>query len=105
MCIRDRAIGGFTPLKKVYNYHPVPNVLTKEEAKHIKGVQGNLWTEYITSGKQVEYMVYPRAAALSEVAWSKKEGKDYENFYRRLLDIEKHYDMMNLNYCKTTYGK
>ena len=99
------AIGGFTPLKKVYNYHPVPNVLTKEEAKHIKGVQGNLWTEYITSGKQVEYMVYPRAAALSEVAWSKKEGKDYENFYRRLLDIEKHYDMMNLNYCKTTYGK
>lgn len=99
------AIGGFTPLKKVYNYHPVPNVLTKEEAKHIKGVQGNLWTEYITSGKQVEYMVYPRAAALSEVAWSKKEGKDYENFYRRLLDIEKHYDMMNLNCCKTTYGK
>lgn len=99
------AFGGFTPLEKVYSYYPVPDELTAEEAKHIKGVQGNLWTEYITSGKQVEYMVYPRAAALSEVAWSRKEEKDYENFYGRLLDIEKHYDAMNLNYCKTTYGK
>lgn len=99
------AIGGFTPLEKVYNYHPVPSSLTPEEAIHIKGVQGNLWTEYITSGEQLEYMVYPRAAALSEIAWSKKENKDYEKFYLRLLNIEKHYDAMKLNYCKTIYGK
>lgn len=99
------AFGGFTTLEKVYSYYPVPQALTSEEAKHIKGVQGNLWTEYITSGEQVEYMVYPRAAALSEVAWSKKESKDYENFYARLLDIKKHYDVMNLNYCKMNHAK
>lgn len=99
------AFGGFTPLEKTYSYHPVHESLTLEEGKHIKGVQGNLWTEYIVSGEQVEYMVYPRAAALSEVAWSKKEMRNYENFCTRLQDIKKHYDVMNLNYCKLIYGK
>ena len=99
------AIGGFVPLEIVYNYHPVPATLTPEEAKHIKGVQGNLWTEYITSGEQMEYMLYPRAAALAELAWSKKESKDYEKFYQRLMDVEKHYDVMKLNYCRKIHGK
>ena len=94
------AFGGFTSLKKTYSYHPVHESLTQEEGKHIKGVQGNLWTEYIVSGKQVEYMVYPRAAALSEVAWSKKEIRNYEDFHKRLINIKKHYDAMKLNYCK-----
>ncbi|WP_288360067.1 beta-N-acetylhexosaminidase [uncultured Bacteroides sp.] len=99
------AFGGFTPLEKSYSYHPVHESLTPEEAKHIKGVQANLWTEYITSVEQLEYMLYPRAAALSEVAWSRKENRNYDSFYKRLQDIEKHYDAMKLNYCKLVYGK
>ena len=87
-------------LKKVYNYHPVPEVLSADEAKHIKGVQANLWTEYMSALDEMEYMLYPRVAALSEVAWSKKENKDYGRFCTRLESIRRHYDVLGVNYCK-----
>ncbi len=94
------ANGGFVPLEKVYEYYPVPSELTPEEAVHIIGVQGNMWTEYITSAEHLEYMFFPRTAALSEVAWSPREKKNYEAFFQRLTGIKKHYDAMGLNYCK-----
>ena len=87
-------------LEKVYNYHPVPEALTADEAKHIKGVQANLWTEYMSALDEMEYMLYPRVAALSEVAWSKKEHKDYGKFCTRLEGIRQHYDVLGINYCK-----
>ena len=77
------AIGGLVTLEKVYSYHPIPEELTPTEAKHILGVQGNLWTEYIPTYEQVEYMVYPRATALAEVGWSSR-AKDYPDFVSRL---------------------
>ena len=64
------AIGGYVPLEKVYSYEPVPQILTPEEAKHIVGVQANLWTEYTPTYSQVEYMELPRMAALSEIQWT-----------------------------------
>lgn len=79
------AIGGFLPLEKVYAYEPVPDVLTAEEAIHILGAQANLWTEYIPSTKQVEYMLLPRILALSEVVWTPKEKKDFEDFEKRVI--------------------
>lgn len=94
------ANGGFVPLEKVYEYYPVPSVLTPEEASHIIGVQGNMWTEYIASAEHLEYMFFPRTAALSEVAWSPKAKKNYDDFCLRLIDVEKHYNVMGLNYCK-----
>lgn len=78
------AIGGFLPYLKVYDYDPVPAELSAKEARHILGAQANLWTEYIATEKQVEYMVYPRALALSEVLWSPREKKDREDFKRRV---------------------
>src|SRR5690606_8012740 len=78
------AIGGFTPVKEVYDYEPVPDELNDSEAARILGAQGNLWTEYIPTTGQVEYMIYPRAAALAEVVWSPAEEKDYDNFLDRL---------------------
>ena len=87
-------------LEKVYNYHPVPEVLSADEAKHIKGVQANLWTEYMSALDEMEYMLYPRVAALSEVAWSKKENKDYGRFCTRLESIRRHYDVLGVDYCK-----
>lgn len=87
-------------LEKVYNYHLVPEVLSADEAKHIKGVQANLWTEYMSALDEMEYMLYPRVAALSEVAWSKKENKDYGRFCTRLESIRRHYDVLGVNYCK-----
>ncbi len=79
------AIGGFLPLKKVYNYEPIPEELTAEEAQYILGVQGNVWTEYMPTMEQVFYMAYPRACALAEVGWSPKSTKDYAGFTKRLM--------------------
>ncbi|GAB5416035.1 MAG: family 20 glycosylhydrolase [Crocinitomicaceae bacterium] len=63
------AIGGFLPLEKVYEYNPIPEDLSKEDAKYILGGQANIWTEYIPDFEQVEYMAYPRAIALMQGLW------------------------------------
>jgi len=97
------AIGGFLPLKKIYSYEPVPAGLTEEEAKYVLGAQGNVWTEYMKSPEQVEYMVFPRAAALAEVLWSPKGPKDYDNFKVRLKILTKLYDILGINYCKVEF--
>lgn len=77
-------IGGFLPLEKVYGYDPIPKELKGEEQKYILGAQANVWTEYISTREYLEYMVFPRLLALSEVVWSPLEGKSYEDFRRRL---------------------
>ncbi|WP_052573060.1 family 20 glycosylhydrolase [Haloferula sp. BvORR071] len=86
------AIGGFLPISKVYSYDPVPKALSPAEAKHVLGVQAQLWTEYMKDWYKVEYMAFPRVAALSEVAWTPVERKDYAGFRGRLDGILKHYD-------------
>lgn len=84
---QPEAIGGYLPLKKVYGYEPVPDSLSADKAKLMYGVQANLWTEYIPTEEHAEYMLYPRAIALAEVAWSKPENKSWEDFHRRALKI------------------
>jgi len=74
------SIGGNAPLAKTYAYNPVPDELTREEAKHIIGVQANLWTEYIATPAKAEYMLLPRMLALAEVAWTPAAKKDYTDF-------------------------
>jgi hexosaminidase len=86
------AFGGFTPLEKVYGFNPLPDVLTEEEKKHIIGLQGNTWTEYIASFETLMYMDYPRTSALAEVAWSK--ALNYENFRKKLDDLMPLYKQM-----------
>jgi len=93
------AIGGFTPLEKIYGYEPVPAALNGESAKYIMGAQGNVWTEYMATTQYVEYMVYPRAAALSEVLWSPKQTRDYSSFKMRMKTMIKRYKAIGLNYC------
>lgn len=73
-------IGGVDPYAKVYNYDPIPAELTADQKKFILGVQSNLWTEYIESPEKVEYMIVPRIFALSEIAWSPLNRKDFKNF-------------------------
>jgi hexosaminidase len=94
------AIGGFVPLEKVYSFNPVPDVLPADKKAHIIGVQANLWTEYIPDAVQAEYMAYPRASALSEIAWTANERKDFAAFCQRLQSQFKRFD-----YLKTNYGK
>jgi len=78
------AIGGFTPVKQVYRYNPMPEVLTPEEGKHILGVQANTWTEYMPNAKHVEYMVFPRLLALAEVAWTPQNLREWSDFKPRV---------------------
>lgn len=82
---QPEAIGGYTPLEKVYSYNPIPASLTSEEAKLIYGVQANLFMEYIPTPEQREYMMWPRLLALAEVAWSAPERKSYADFHPRAL--------------------
>ncbi len=82
---QPEAIGGYTPLEKVYSYNPVPAVLTTDEAKLIYGVQANLWAEYIEKDEHYEYMMYPRLLALAEIAWSVPERKDWNDFHSRAM--------------------
>ena len=78
------AIGGFTPLEKVYSFEPTPASLSPEKTKHILGAQGNVWTEYMATPEKVEYMIFPRMIALAEVLWTPKEKRNYTDFVRRL---------------------
>jgi hexosaminidase len=93
-------IGGYLPLEKVYNYEPVPKELTGEEAKYVLGAQGNVWTEYMENTSKVEYMIFPRMSALSEVLWSPKENRNWKEFSDKLPDIYKRYELWGANYSK-----
>ncbi|UPZ17911.1 glycoside hydrolase family 20 protein [Flavobacterium humidisoli] len=97
------AIGGFNTLKKVYSYEPVPNELSAEESKHVLGAQANLWTEYIASAEQVEYMILPRILALSEVLWSVKGQRDWEGFTERLKGHMTGFQQKGLHYSKGNF--
>ena len=97
------AIGGYTPLEKVYAYEPIPSALNTEEQKYILGAQANIWTEYILNEKHVEYMAMPRMAALAEVLWTPKEKRNETDFLNRLQTHFLLLDKLDINYAKAIY--
>jgi hexosaminidase len=96
-------IGGFTPLEEVYGYEPVPKELPADKHKFVMGAQGNVWAEYMKNTRKVEYMVFPRLAALSEVLWSPKEKRNYKDFEKRLPAMLSRYDLWGTNYSKAYF--
>ncbi|NII83988.1 MULTISPECIES: beta-N-acetylhexosaminidase [unclassified Pedobacter] len=94
------AANKFSPLIDVYNYEPIPAELSAEQAKYIWGAQGCLWSEYITNPAKVQYQLFPRLDALSEVLWSPKEKRNYPDFQKRLKTQFKRYDLMGITYSK-----
>lgn len=92
------AIGGFTPLQKVYEFEPIPKELDLNQSSKILGAQGNLWTEFIKTPEQVEYMTVPRMTALSEVVWSKRKVRNFKEFKLRLNLYKYFLDLENINY-------
>ncbi|MFC5683111.1 beta-N-acetylhexosaminidase [Flavobacterium sp. MAHUQ-51] len=97
---KEVTIGGFTSLEKIYSYEPIPKELNKQEAKYVMGAQGNVWTEYMVNPAKVEYMIFPRLSALSEVLWSPKESKSWPVFETKIETMKKRYDMWGANYFK-----
>jgi hexosaminidase len=92
------AIGGNSPLEKVYAYEPVPPDLTPEEAQHVLGAQANVWTEYMKTSDHVEYMVFPRMLALSEVVWSPRELRNWDGFRARLAEELRRLSRLGVRY-------
>lgn len=97
---QPEAIGGFLTLGRVYNFDPVPTELPEALINHILGTQANLWTEFMPVGSHVEYMAWPRAAALAEVAWSRKDNREFDDFHRRLQAHYLLFQRMNVNYYR-----
>lgn len=99
------AIGGYLPLEKVYSFDPVPQGLSADEAKMILGAQANLWTEYVSDSSHADYMTYPRLTALSELCWTSPGHKNFDDFSIRLIQQLKRFDVMGINYSKTSQQK
>ena len=92
------AIGGCLPLEKVYSFEPLPDTISTEQVVHFLGGQGNVWTEYISSPEQVEYMAFPRTTALAEVLWSPRGSRGYDDFTGRLSTFLEHLKRAGINY-------
>jgi hexosaminidase len=97
------AIGGFTTLKKVYSYEPIPAALPSAFHKYVLGAQANLWTEYIPTVEQAEYMVLPRMQALSEVLWTQKQVTDWSSFIARLQPYLRKFEQQGWRYCEGNF--
>jgi hexosaminidase len=95
------AIGGLTPIEDTYRYEPVAAELSASEARHVLGPQACVWTEYMPTTEQVEYMAYPRALALAEIAWSPREARDWASFSARLPAGQRYLDVLRVRYRKT----
>ena len=92
------AIGGFLPLDSVYAFEPIPAGLEPQYASHVLGAQGQIWTEYIEGPKNVEYMAFPREAALAEVLWTPKYRRDFADFSARLPAELDRLNALDVNY-------
>ena len=97
------AMGGPTLLRTMYEYNPVPEVLTPEERKYIIGVEGCVWTEYMPTPARVEYMAWPRMCAIAEAGWT-KAAKDWDGFTRRLETHLGRLDRLDVGYCKAFWN-
>ena len=97
--IEPVTIGGYDPLSKVYDYNPVPDTLvTLKKDKHVIGVQGNVWSEYLYTNEIREYRTFPRALAVAEIGWTQPDKKNYDDFERRMHNAYVRLDKHNINY-------
>ncbi len=94
-------VGEYLPLEKVYSFDPVPAELTPDEALHILGGQGNVWTERMPDENRVGYMALPRMCAMAEALWSMPEVKDVQGFLKRLSTHYRRLDRIGVNYRKS----
>ena len=94
------AIGGLSTLDSVYLHDPVPAGFSADNREKILGGQANVWTEYMQTPEQVEYMIFPRMLALSEVLWTKVDQRDYADFLMRLQQFEEYFKYHQINYAK-----
>ena len=91
-------------LKDVYDYNPVPKGATTEQSKHILGVQANLWAEYMPTFARVQHAIFPRIAALSEIAWSPASAHDWHGFLERMPAELARYRALGIEYADSAFA-
>jgi hexosaminidase len=94
------AFGGMNTLRDVYQYEPIPKMLSLSKSNYVLGAQANVWTEYISTREQLEYMLLPRMPALSETLWSPTNGKDWIDFNERLTVHIRGFEQKGIRYCR-----
>ena len=96
--------GSYVPLRKTYSFNPYDQ-LSKDEQKYILGVQGNLWTEYVTTPMQLQYKALPRLGAIAEIGWSNPspETKDVEEFIGRAKELARYYSVFGWSFGRHFY--
>ncbi|MFJ6024610.1 family 20 glycosylhydrolase [Brevundimonas sp. NPDC092305] len=87
-------------MQDIYDFDPWAG-MTPEQAGHVLGVQGNIFTEHMIDEGRVEYMAYPRIAALAELAWSAPERKQFADFNRRLDPQLARYRTLGIDYAES----
>lgn len=95
---------GNITLKTVYDYEPIQEDWEPEIVPLLMGVQASLWTEFCVKPEDVEYLAFPRLAALAETAWAPRGAKDWAGFLKRLDTLTKHWEMMGINYAHSMYN-
>ncbi|HEX7368820.1 MAG TPA: family 20 glycosylhydrolase, partial [Rhodanobacteraceae bacterium] len=95
---------GVESLEDVYDYDPIPANATVAQAKHILGVQANLWTEYMPTFARVQHAIFPRIAALSEVAWSPASTHDWHSFLERIPAEFMRYRALGIDYADSAFA-
>ena len=85
-------------INSIYGFNPEPATLTPEQRRHILGVQANIWTEYVITSDRVSWMLYPRTAALAEIAWSTSANRDWNSFLSRLVDEMRRYQDLGIHF-------
>lgn len=99
-----RTYFGNNTLKNVYDYEPIQPEWEPEVTANLLGVQGSLWTEFTNSPEDAEYLIFPRLAAVAEIAWSGKDRKDWPGFLKRLDVLTQHYDYLGVNYARSMFN-
>ena len=97
------AMTGLVTLYKAYQFDPIPDGLTAEQQHYILGGQCNLWTEFIFTQAEAEYMLLPRMCAMSECLWSPKAGKDWPRFRAKVARHKLRYAANALKYCEGSF--
>jgi hexosaminidase len=92
------------PLSRVYELDPVPTGLTADQARHVLGAQGALWSEYIPSRRHVDHALFPRLAAVAEVAWSPMAARSWDSFLARLPAQLQRYRALGFDYSDGAFA-
>lgn len=101
--IAPTTIGGYNTLKKTYSYNPVPEDADDALKKHIIGIQGNIWNEYMQNDGRRDYQTFPRAVALAETGWTLDSNKNWKNFCQRMVEDFLRMDAMNVQACRSFF--